>query len=320
MLRSLGRVPDRVARAWRSLVNRSPRPISRALRIGELTLRDAAEDRVPRLAAEIAFYAILALPSALLAVLGMLGYLFNIVDPSIAEEVRHRVISVASTFLTQATVEDIVRPTMNNVLERGSGGTAVIWFSVALWLASRATAVVMEVMRIAFEEKPRSAWRRRIRALGYTFGMVVSLIILLPIFVVGPEIIQMVTGWIGLASVGSFFVEILYWPVAALAATALVATFYHLVLPRDSSWWSDVPGAFLAVVMWILGGLALRVYAAWSLGEGSVFGPLGSPIALLLLLYVTGLALLLGVEFNSQMQLGGRPRKGSGERPPRAEP
>lgn len=260
----------------------------------------------------------LALPPALLAVLGTVAYVFEAVDPTVKQTVSDRVLELAGTFLTPSTVEDIVRPTVDRVVEQGSGGLAAISFAVSLFAASRATAVVMEVMRITFEEKPRSALARRLRAVGYTFALVAGLVLVLPALAVGPRVVQSVTGWVGSPEVAEEVVSILYWPVVALAGTALLTMFFRLVLPRDGSWRQDVPGAICAVMLWILGGLALRVYADWSFDPASVFGPLAAPVVLLLWFYVSGFALLLGVELNSQLQPGGRRRKdGSDPRSPR---
>ncbi len=77
-------------------------------------------------------------------------------------------------------------------------------------------------------------------------------------------------------------VSVLYWPVVALVGMALLTAFFHLFLPRDTSWRRDVPGAVFAVLVWLVGGVALRVYAGWSIDARSVFGPLSSPVVLLL--------------------------------------
>ncbi|MFP4235843.1 MAG: YhjD/YihY/BrkB family envelope integrity protein, partial [Nitriliruptoraceae bacterium] len=87
----------------------------------------------------------------------------------------------------------------------------------------------------------------------------------------------------------------------ALAIAAL-AVLYRIAVPRRARWWRDLPGATIATGVWLLGSGGLRIYGSY-LGEtDSIYGPLSGPIVVLLWLWLTALAVLLGAQLNAQIQ------------------
>lgn len=300
------RAGQRVERA----VERMPRPVRATVEIGGSVLDDAGRDRVPRLAAEVAFFGLLALPSALLAVLGSVGYVFDLIGQDATEQVREQLLGVARTFLTTSTVKDVVTPTVDNVLEEGRAGIIGGGVLFALWSTSRATAVVVEVVRIAAEVKPREAgWLRRFVALGYTAALVVALVGLIPLVVIGPRVATLLASPFGLEDAAATVWSILYWPGVIAVGVAILATSYYVVLERRRAWTKQVPGAVLAASIWLLGSAGLRFYATWSVESQTIFGPLSAPLILLLWLYVLGLGVLFGAELNGVLHRRGEGRK-----------
>ena len=83
------------------------------------TMRDSLDDRVPGLAAEVAFYLLLSLPPLLLVGLGALGYIGDLFGPDVVETIRAGIVDAASAVLTASTVDDIVRPAVDNLLAEG---------------------------------------------------------------------------------------------------------------------------------------------------------------------------------------------------------
>lgn len=293
------RTADRLSRRIDSMVESLPRPLRSTVDIGGRVMDDVGSDRVSRLAAEVAFFSLLALPPALLAVLGSVGYVFELVGQDTTREVREQLIAVAQTFLTSSTVDDVVTPTVDTVLEEGRAGIIGGGVLLALWSTSRATAVVVEVVRIASEVKPREAdWRRRLVALLYTLALVLALVVLLPLLIVGPRIASLLASPFGLEDTAVTVWSILYWPGVIAVGVVILATSYYVVLERRRPWKGQLAGASLAVVVWLVGSIALRLYATWSVESRNIFGPLSAPLILLLWLYVAGIAVLVGAELN----------------------
>lgn len=126
--------------------------------LGFRTVRDSIEDRLPGLAAEVAFYILLSLPPLLLVGLGAVGYTGELFGPETVEEVRLRILSAAATVLTPTTMQDIVRPAVDSLLEQGRADILSIGAILALWSGSRALRVIVRAVTIAYDLKDRRTW------------------------------------------------------------------------------------------------------------------------------------------------------------------
>jgi membrane protein len=273
----------------------------RAARLASATARSATDDRVSRLAAEVAFFALLALPPTMLAVLGSIGYIADAFGPGIAGRLQQRLLQFGGTFLTPSTVSEIVRPAVVSMLH--TGRAHLVWFGAvfALWPASRATAVIIDAMRIAYSvDAPARGWKRRLTALGLTAATTLGVVLLLPVLVAGPRLASFAEP-LGLDQAVAATWLVLYWPLMGILGLALLSIFYRFAISDSISWRKVLPGAALALVVWLLGGLGVRAYAGWAMGSTTAYGPFAAPLVLMLWLYVTGLAVLLGAELNGAL-------------------
>ena len=86
--------------------------------------------------------------------------------------------------------------------------------------------------------------------------------------------------------------------------TASLTTLFHISTPRRSPWVRDIPGAVLALTIWVLSSLFLRIYLGNSIGGSSrsIYGPLAAPIVVLIWLYFLAIAVLIGAALNAAMR------------------
>jgi membrane protein len=96
-----------------------------------------------------------------------------------------------------------------------------------------------------------------------------------------------------------------YWPILIMASTGLLVTLYHLAAPVRRQWRRELPGAIVAMLLWLTGSFLLRLSLSTAIAHKPAYGVLAAPTAALLFLYVTALAVLLGAELNAQIS---RPR------------
>lgn len=280
----------------------APRGLRALPTLAARTVRDSLQDRIFGLGAEVAFFFLLSFPPALLTILGTLGYVSQLLGEDVGAAMRDQVLAVAGSFLTQETMAETVRPLVDRLLAEGRADVASFGIVLTLWASSRATTRLMEAVAIAYDEvDERSRWRRRLLSLGLTVGAIVALVLVIPILVAGPRLLDALSDPLGLTDVAAATWRFLYWPVVALLGVGMLALFYHLTTPLKTSWRRDLPGAFLAVVLWLLGGLGLRVYLGFAI-ESTTYGPLAAPIAILLWMYVTAIAVLLGAEVNAEFE------------------
>ena len=266
-------------------------------------MRDSLDDRVPGLAAEVAFYLLLSLPPLLLVGLGALGYIGDLFGPDVVETIRAGIVDAASAVLTASTVDDIVRPAVDNLLAEGRADVLSVGAILALWSGSRALKVIVQAVTIAYDlEDRRSWWQHRLLGLGLTTAGVLTVAVLLPLLVVGPEAGEALADRFGLARAFEILWQVLYFPFVLAFGLTLLAWVYHIVPPQRTPWRRDMPGAVLAFVIWLAGSFGLRVYATQFVESDSAYSYFGTPLVLLLWIYMTAMALLVGAELNAEIE------------------
>nr|MDT0664119.1 YhjD/YihY/BrkB family envelope integrity protein [Micromonospora sp. DSM 115978] len=163
------------------------RPVALARR----TLADAWRDRVLGLAAVAGFWQLLSLPPLMLAILGTIGFFGEAIGGVAVASIRSSLISGAGELLTPNVVDEVVRPTIDEILSRGRLDVISIGFLLSLWTGSTAMATFVNTITIAYGQRElRSAVRSRLLALRLFLLQVVSGVLILPALVLGPGLLS----------------------------------------------------------------------------------------------------------------------------------
>jgi membrane protein len=252
--------------------------------------------RVTGLAAEAAFFALVSLPPLVIGLIGTMGHFRGVLSDETVLEIRSWLIRQAHTALTDPAVDRAVTPLIDEVIRGGRVDIVSVSFLISLWAGSRATNVYVDTITIAYGlSGVRGIIRTRVRAfLLYLIGLMV-MIIVIPLLVAGPAVVR------AALPESSGLVRLLYWPVVITLSVVFLALLYHMSVPVRTAWWREVPGAMVALLIWILGSLGLRLYLTGSLSGVSVYGSLSAPIAVLAWLYVAALAVLIGAALNAEI-------------------
>ena len=277
-----------------------PRPLQQIARLIWHTARGASDDRVPGLAAEAALFTLISLPALLLALIGSLGFVAATLGPEGTQEFTELVLGIPESFLSDPTYAAYERA-VNTVLAQTQGRVVSISLVLSIWTGSRAINRYLETITIAYGVPPRSGWRRRLLALGMTLGAMVGAVALLPPMVFGPRLVE----WLAPDAVADTtlrVLDVMFWPSVIVLVLAALATLYHVGVPWQTPWRRDLPGAVLAVALWLIASAGLRAYLTMSASTDAVFSQLAVPIAVVLWLYLTAFAVLLGAEFNAAIE------------------
>ena len=253
--------------------------------------------RITGLAGELAFFALLSLPPLLFGLVGAIGFVVQTLDVTTIEAIRTGLLDGLRLVLTDDVITETIEPMLDSVLDRGRFDVLSIGFVIALWSGSRALAVLTDTIRIMYGLPAVLSYARaRARSiLLYVVALLVSTL-MIPIALAGPDVINAV-----LPRRWADTVTTAYWPVTIALTSLGIATLYNVVVPLKHRWRSDLPGAALAVVIWLAGGALLRWWLGYSFGGTSLYGPLAAPIALLMVLYLLSLAVLIGAGFNAAL-------------------
>lgn len=284
-----------------------PAARARSRRVIARTISKAWNDRILGLSAEAAFWQLLSLPSLFLALLGSLGYFSQLLGHDRLTRVKTQLLNGFSHAFSPDVVQQLVAPTVNKILEAGRADVISIGFILALWAGSSAVATFVNTITIAYGMRNlRGAVRSRLLALWLYLGSVVLGVVLLPALVLGPGI---VSDWFpqSVRSEARRVITTLYWPGTIFLLVLGLTTLYHLAPPRRLPWRRGLPGALLAMLIFIGGSAALRLYIGFVTGHNTSYGALATPIAALLFFYALALGVLLGAEFNAALEEARRP-------------
>ncbi|OXM62352.1 YihY/virulence factor BrkB family protein [Amycolatopsis vastitatis] len=266
------------------------------------TFAKAWEGNIFSEAAEAAFWQTLSLPPLLLGLLGALGFVGEWFGQGVVGAVHDRIIGFCRTVFSTNAVADIIEPTVNSILTVGKGEIVSVGFLISLWAGSSAMSSFVDAITVAHDQYGvrNDVWQRIFALLLYLCGLVI-LVVGLPLLAIGPDLLPeffppdwrpTVTSW----------VSTLYFPTLGVMITLALTTLYKLALPRKLPWHRGLPGAVLAMVVFLLSSVGLRVYLNWITKTGYTYGALAAPIAFLLLMFFIGLAVVGGAYFNSAIQ------------------
>jgi membrane protein len=272
------------------------------LRLIRRTFAKAWEGNIFSEAAEAAFWQTLSLPPLLLGLLGALGFLGDWFGPSVVEAVRTQILTFSKTIFSPNAVEQIIEPTINSILTVGKGEIVSVGFVISLWAGSSAMSSFVDAITVAHDQYGvrNEVWQRIFALLLYMAGLVI-LVVGLPVVAIGPDLLPefFPDSW---RPTVSYWVGTLYYPILAVVITLALATLYKLALPKKLPWHRGLPGAVLAMGIFLLSSVGLRIYLSWITKTGYTYGALAAPIAFLLLMFFIGLAVVGGAYFNSAIQ------------------
>ncbi|MFO0552662.1 MAG: YihY/virulence factor BrkB family protein [Polyangiaceae bacterium] len=259
--------------------------------------------RTDGLAAEVAFFAMVALPPLFIALFGAVGYVGRALGPDTTRVARDQIISFGRRFLTSDVLDQTVSPTLDALLTRGHGELLSVGVLFALISTSRSADSLLSSLHIIYDIDERiTMWRRRGHAFVYTVVATIWGGVLLPLVAVGPDLLHDIAVRFHQGGTALWLTRVLYWPVVLTSVLLSLTAVYHFALPWRTPFKRDLPGALLAMSVWIFGGFLLRMYARWAVESDPLYGSLASPMVLLLWLYFTALSVLLGAELNSAIE------------------
>jgi membrane protein len=268
------------AKGWKDIVKR--------------TGKEVKADQVPLLAAGVAFYVLLALFPAIIAGVSIYGL---VADP---QTVRDQINQLAQT-LSPETAKLI--GTQIQQVTSGAGGAlglaTVIGILTALWSASSGMKALITGVNLAYDE-PEGRKFVKLRGLSIlmTLGAMVLLAVALALIVGFPAVPD---SWpTGL----QWAAAILRFVLLAVLLMAGLAALYRYAPDRDKPKWGWAsPGSMVATVLWVLASVGFSVYVNAFGNYNKTYGALAGVIILMFWLYLTAFVVLVGAEWNAELEL-----------------
>lgn len=246
-------------------------------------------------AAQVAFY----FSFAVFPLLYFLVSLFGLVIES-SEGLRGELFSYLKQILPSA-VFDLVRKTIDEIVANSTGGKAVFGLVITLWSASAGVDTLRSALNAIYELKETRLWpRTKLESLIIT--LIISLLasLVLAIVFYGWQLFQLLLASVGLQITSPMVLVTIQWISALLVMLFACEVIYNL-LPnfKKFRWTWITPGSIVAIALWLILTGGFRVYLSYFNSYNKAYGSLGAVIIMMLWLYLTATALMIGGLINS---------------------
>jgi membrane protein len=262
------------------------------------TLSKSWDDSIFSESAQAAFWCALSLPPLLLGMLGSLAYIAPLFGPDVLPTIENQLIGTANSFFSSNVVNEIIEPTVRDIVQGARGEVVSLGFVISLWAGSSAISAFVDSIVEAHDQTPlRHPVRQRFYALGLYVVMLLLAIATAPLLALGPRKVAsfIPDDWHDLLRFG-------YWPTLFVSLMIAVNVLYRVALPKPLPSHRLILGSILATVVFLVTTLGLRVYLTWITSTGYTYGALATPIAFLLFAFFLGFAIMIGAELNAAIE------------------
>ena len=277
------------------------------LSLGQLArnvLRDISTNNSFGRASELAFDFLFALFPLLLFMLTLIG-----IFTSHRADLQGDLLAYFSDFLPPAAFA-LLNTTVTELAANASNGKLTFGIVLALWFASGGVRSMISALNLAYRVEEVRSWIK-VRAIALFLTLLISALLLaaLALVLISGRAVDWVGAEIGLTPEVVAVWKALQWPAAVVFMILSKALIYYFGPNlRNRRWHWITPGSAFGVLLWLSASLGLRAYLHFFNTYSTTYGSLGAVMILLVWLYVTGLAFLIGGEINAEI---GRAASGS---------
>ena len=285
------------------------------LNVLKRTFKEFSNDNISDWAAALTYRAVMALAPGLLVLVSILGFLPKDTTTKLLNNVGK---------LAPGGVTSVLKTLITNT--QGKAGAAsiagIIGIVLALYSASSYIAAFMRASNAIYEVgEGRPIYKTLPIRLAVTIVLVIFTVISVAIVVLSGAIAKSVGSTIGLGSTAVTVWSIAKWPVLIILVGLMLAILYYAAPNAKQPGFKWVsPGGLLGVVIWLIASAAFAFYVSQFGSYNKTYGSLASVIIFLVWLWITNVAILLGAEFNAEMQHTRAVEAGKPEDAPFAEP
>ncbi|MFE5534783.1 YihY/virulence factor BrkB family protein [Streptomyces sp. NPDC056492] len=296
------RAPDRLS----ELPKRSWKAVLRG------TLKEFKDDELADRAAALTYYGVLAVFPALLVLVSLLGIAGKSATDQVLDNLQR---------LAPGAARDVISQAVQQL--QGSSGVgsllAIVGLLVAIWSASGYVAAFIRASNAVYDmPEGRPVWKVLPLRVGLTVVLMVLGVASALIVVFTGTLARQAGSALGVGDTAVSVWSIAKWPLLLILVTVMIALLYWgapNAKGRGFRW--VTPGSFLALLIWVIASAGFAFYVANFGSYNKTYGTLAGVIIFLVWLWITNLAVLLGLEFDAEMV---RQRAIAGGLPPQEEP
>jgi membrane protein len=256
------------------------------------------EDDIWGRAAQLSYYFLLALFPLLIFLTSVLGVIMGS-----GTGIRHSLFNYLAQVMPPSAFK-LVDDTMRELSESSGGGKISFGILAALWAASNGMGAISESLNAAYNVKEtRPYWKARLASISLTIAIALLTMTALVLILYGGTIAEKVAASYGFTTFFTTAWKILQWPIVLFFILLSFSLIYFFAPDlKDQDWKWVTPGSLIGVGLWLLVSFLFRIYLEFFDSYSATYGSLGAVIILMLWFYLTGLAILIGGEINSEIE------------------
>lgn len=260
-----------------------------------LVIKKIGDDELSTRSAALSYYFLLALFPLFLFLLSLIG---AIAGPN--SQLQENIIGSMSR-LAPGSAAELVRSVVLQTFKSSNGIKLALGILGALWAASGGMSAVVASLNVVYHlRETRPWWKQKLTVVGLTVILAGLMIVALTLALYGGRIGQTLAAHLGLGEAFRIAWKVLQWPVSFSAMfVAFSLVYYFAPNLEHRKWFWVTPGSAAGVGLWLLASLGFRLYLHFFNSYSATYGSLGAVIILMLWLYITGFAILIGGEINS---------------------
>ncbi|MFF1546280.1 YihY/virulence factor BrkB family protein [Streptomyces sp. NPDC058291] len=260
------------------------------------TVREFQDDELTDRAAALTYYGVLSLFPALLVLVSLLG----VAGKSATDEVLDNLRKV-----TPGSARDVISDAVQQLQGRGGVGSvmAVVGLVLAVWSASGYTAAFIRSANAVYDiPEGRPVWKVLPIRVGVTVVLLVLAVVSALIVVFTGGLARQAGAALGIGHTALTVWSIAKWPVLVVLVTIMVGILYWAapnVRARGFRW--ITPGSVLALLIWLVASAGFAFYVANFASYNKTYGAVAGVIVFLVWLWISNIAILLGLEFDAEL-------------------
>jgi membrane protein len=252
-------------------------------------------DRLLAVAAGVVFYGLLALFPAITALVSSYALVADAATIG-----KHLAFAAA---LMPAGAYGIVEEQITRIAQGSSGGLStafLIGLGIAVWSANAGMKAMIDALNVIYgETEERSFIRLNLLSLAMTLGAFAILLLAIAAVIALP----LVFAWFGIGGWTDWAIAMLRWPAIMIVIAFALAVLYRFAPSRRAAQWRWLSvGAVAATLMWIAGSALFSWYLSNFADYNATYGSLGAGIGLMMWLWLTSIAVLVGAEINAEIE------------------
>ena len=268
------------------------------LNLGQFTFHKISEDELSTRSAALSYYFLGALFPMLLFLVSLVG-----VFAGANSELRDKIISGIGT-LAPGSASSLIQTIVNQTFKNSGGIKLAAGILGALWAASGGVGAVVTSLNVIYHTREtRPWWKQKLTVIGLTLALAALIIVALVLVLYGGKIGESIASHLGIGQVFSVTWKVLQWPVSFFAMFLSYSLVYYFgPNVKARRWFWVTPGSVAGVGIWLLASIAFRIYLHFFNSYSATYGSLGAAVILMLWLYLTGFAILIGGEVNQVIE------------------